>query len=148
MVSWGMSRVNTPTLTEAAKAELEARFRTDPNHTLRMRCQLILLKAEGGDSKQVAHIVKTCEMTVNNWVNRYKREGFAGLLTKAGRGRRALIQTIDDQLAALQAIKADRQRLQTAKAEWEAQQGKTVSRGAFRSFLKSVVDATNASASE
>jgi len=143
-----MSRVNTPTLSETAKTELEAYFRNDSNHTLRMRCQLILLKAEGRDSKQVAAIVKTCEMTVNNWVNRYKREGFAGLLTKPGRGRKALIQTPDDQLAALEAIKADRQRLQTAKAEWEAQQGKTVSRGAFRSFLKSVVDVTNVSANE
>lgn len=143
-----MNRVNTPTLAESAKLELEARFRADPNHTLRMRCQLILLKAEGRDSKEVAAIVKTCEMTVNNWVNRYKREGLAGLLTKPGRGRKALIYTSDDQQAALDAIKADRQRLQTAKAEWEIQQGKTVSRGAFRNFLKSVVDATNASASE
>lgn len=143
-----MSRVNTPTLSETAKTELEACFRTDSNHTLRMRCQLILLKAEGRDSKQVADIVKTCEMTVNNWVNRYKQQGFAGLLTKPGRGRKALIQTLNDQLAALEAIKADRQRLQTAKAEWEAQQGKTVSRGAFRSFLKSVVDVTNVSANE
>lgn len=143
-----MSRVNMPTLSETARTELEVQFRTDPNHTLRMRCQLILLKAEGRDSKEVAGIVKTCEMTVNNWVNRYKRDGFSGLLTKPGRGRKALIQTPDDQQAAIEAIKADRQRLQTAKAEWEAQQGKTVSRGAFRAFLKSVVDVTNASVSE
>lgn len=143
-----MSRVNTPQLTESAKAELQNRFRSDSNHTLRMRCQLILLKAEGRDSKEVAGIVKSCEMTVNNWVKRYKQEGIAGLVTKPGRGRRAIIQTPQDQQAALEAIKADRQRLQTAKAEWEAKQGKTVSRDTFRRFLKSIVDATNASASE
>lgn len=143
-----MSRINTPVLTESAKTELENRFRTDPSHTIRMRCQLVLLKAQGRTSIEVAHIVSTCEMTVNNWVNRYKREGLAGLLTKPGRGRKAIINTADQQQAALDAIKADRQRLQTAKANWEAQTGKTISRGAFRSFLKSVVVVTNASASE
>jgi transposase len=143
-----MSRVNTPTLTEAAKAELENRFRTDPSHTVRMRCQLILLKAQGRPSKEVALIVNTCEMTVNNWVNRYKSEGINGLLTKPGRGRKAIISTPDEQQAALTAIQADRQRLQSAKANWETQTGKTISRGAFRSFLKSVVAVTNASANE
>ena len=143
-----MSRVNTPELAESAKAELETRFRTDPNHTVRMRCQLVLLKAQGRSSKQVADIVSTCEMTVNNWVKRYKREGLAGLLTKPGRGPKAIISTADEQQAALDAIKADRQRLQTAKANWEAQTGKIISRGAFRSFLKSVVVVTSASASE
>jgi transposase len=143
-----MSRINTPQLTESAKVDLLNRFRSDPNHTLRMRCQLILLKAEGRDSKEVASIVKSCEMTVNNWVKRYKQEGIAGLMTKPGRGRRAIIRTPEDRQVALEAIKADRQRLQTAKAEWEAKQGKTVSRDTFRRFLKSMVDATNASASE
>ena len=143
-----MSRVNTPVLTESAKAELEARFRTDPNHAIRLRCQLVLLKAQGRPSKEVADIVNTCEMTVNNWVNRYKDEGLAGLLTKPGRGRKAIISTAEEQQTALEAIKADRQRLQTAKASWEAQTGKTISRGAFRSFLKSIVAVTSASASE
>lgn len=143
-----MSRVNTPVLTESAKAELEARFRNDPNHTVRLRCQLVLLKAQGRSSKEVATIVNTCEMTVNNWVSRYKSQGLGGLLTKPGRGRKAIISSAEEQQAALDAIKADRQRLQTAKANWESQTGKTISRGAFRSFLKSVVAVTNVSASE
>lgn len=134
-----MGRVNTPMLTESAKAKLEARFRTDPNHTVRLRCQLVLLKAQGRPYKEVADIVSSCEMTVNNWVNRHRDEGLPGLLTKPGRGRKAIISTAEEQQPALDAIKADRQRLQTAKANWESQTGKTISRGAFRSFLKSVV---------
>lgn len=143
-----MSRINTPFLSEDAKTELEKCFRDDSNHTLRMRCQLILLKAQGRDSKEVAAIINTCEMTVNNWVGRYKKEGLAGLMTKPGRGRRPVISTPEDRRVALEVIKADRQRLQLAKAEWEAKQGKRVSRDTFRRFLKSMVDATNASASE
>ena len=140
-----MGRVNTPVLNEKAKAELDKRFRTDKSHAVRSRCQLVLLKAEGRPSKEVANIVKMCEMSVNNWVNRYKAEGLEGLTTKPGRGRKPLILNEQDQKIALAEIKQNRQRLTTAKAEWEAQQGKTVSRDAFRAFLKSWVDVTNES---
>ena len=140
-----MGRVNTPKLDEKAKAELDKRFRTHTSHAVRTRCQLVLLKAEGRPSKEVADIVKMGEMTVNNWVNRSKAEGLAGLTTKPGRGRKPIISSEQDQEQALATIKENRQRLLTAKAEWEAQQGKSVSRDAFRAFLKSWVGATNAS---
>jgi transposase len=143
-----MGRVNTPLLDEAAKAELEKRFRTDKSHAVRLRCQLVLLNAQGRTSKQVAGIIKMCEMSVNNWLSRYKTEGIQGLVTKPGRGRKAVIFTEQDQQSALELIKANRQKLQIAKAEWEAQQGKAIGRDAFRRFLKAVAADTNVSASE
>lgn len=142
-----MGRINTPTLKESAKAELEKRFRTDPSHAVRTRCQVVLLKAEGRNSKEVAGIVKLCEMSVNNWLARYKTEGIAGLITKPGRGRKPIIRTEQDRQKAQELIKENRQRLQTAKTEWEAQQGKSISRDAFRRFLKVLTDDTNASVS-
>ena len=143
-----MGRVNTPTLTEAAKAQLEQRLRSAKSHAVRMRCQTVLLKAEGRPSKEVAGIVKMCEMSVNNWLNRYKTSGIGGLVTKPGRGRKKLIFSQQEQNNALNLIKANRQRLQAAKAEWEAQQGKSIGRDTFRRFLKAVVDDTNGFASE
>lgn len=143
-----MGRVNAPLLDEVAKAELDKRFRTDKSHAVRMRCQLVLLKAEGRKSKEVAGIVKMCEMSVNNWLSRYKTEGIQGLVTKPGRGRKAVIFSLQEQQNALDLIKANRQKLQTAKAEWETQQGKSIGRDAFRRFLKAVADDTNASVSE
>jgi transposase len=148
-----MGRVNTPLLDEKAKAELDKRFRSDQSHAVRRRCQLVLLKAEGRHSKEVAGIVKMCEMSVNNWLCRYKAEGIQGLLTKPGRGRKALIFTEQEQQSALDLIKANRQKLQTAKAQWENQQGKSIGRDAFRRFLKVVVgppmrDDTNGFASQ
>ncbi|MGM9508885.1 helix-turn-helix domain-containing protein [Larkinella sp. GY13] len=143
-----MGRVNTPLLDEKAKAELDKRFRTDKRHAVRMRCQLVLLKAEGRKSKEVASIVNMCEMSVNNWLNRYKTDGIAGLLTKPGRGRKAVIFSEQEQQNALALIKANRQKLQTAKAEWESQQGKSIGRDAFRRFLKAMVDDTNGFVSE
>lgn len=143
-----MGRVNAPLLDEVAKAELDKRFRSDKSHAVRMRCQLVLLKAEGRKSKEVASIVKMCEMSVNNWLSRYKTEGIQGLVTKPGRGRKALIFTPQEQQTALDLIKANRQKLQTAKAEWETQQGKSIGRDTFRRFLKAVADDTNAFGSE
>ncbi|GAB4041916.1 hypothetical protein GCM10028774_51810 [Spirosoma jeollabukense] len=113
-----------------------------------MRCQLVLLKAEGRPSKEVAGIVKMGEMSVNNWLNRYKAEGIEGLVTKPGRGRKTIIFSQAEQDSALELIKANRQRLLTAKAEWEACQGKPIGRDAFRRFLKGLVDDTNVFASE
>lgn len=143
-----MGRVNTPLLDEKAKMELEKRFRTDKSHAVRMRCQLILLKADGRKSKEVAGIVKMCEMSVNNWLSRYKTSGIEGLLTKPGRGRKAVIFSEQEQTSALELIKANRQKLQTAKAQWESQQGKSIGRDAFRRFLKAVVDDTSGFASD
>lgn len=143
-----MGRVNTPLLDERAKTELDKRFRTDKSHAVRNRCQLVLLKAEGRKSKEVAGIVKMCEMSVNNWLTRYKAEGIQGLATKPGRGRKALIFSEQEQQSALNLIKVNRQKLQAAKAEWETQQGKSIGRDAFRRFLKVVADDTNGFASE
>lgn len=143
-----MGRVNTPLLDEPAKAELDNRFRADKSHAVRNRCQLVLLKAEGRKSKEVAGIVKMCEMSVNNWLRRYHMEGVQGLVTKPGRGRKALIFSKQEQQSALDLIKTNRQKLQMAKAEWQLQQGKSIGRDAFRRFLKVVADDTNGFASE
>lgn len=135
-----MGRVNTPALTDEQRSELEKVLRTNKSHALRMRCQLVLLKADKRDSKEVGKIVNMCAMSVNNWLKRYNNDGVAGLLTKPGRGRKPKITKLDDQHAVLAAVKANRQRLQTAKAEWELQSGKSVSRDTFRRFLKSLAD--------
>lgn len=107
---------------------------------------MILLKAEGRDSKSVGAIVQMCDMTVNNWVNRFKTEGIEGLRTKAGRGRKPLLNKADDASGILEAVRANRQRVDMAKAEWEAAQGgRTVSRDVFRRFLKALAVDTSES---
>ena len=54
--------------------------------------------------------------------------------TKPGRGRKALLDLEVDKEFVLQAIKANRQRTQTAKAEWEQETNKSVSLSTFKSF--------------
>lgn len=139
-----MGRVNTPILEVGAKRELEVGLRLGKSHAFRTRCQVILLKAEGRKSKEVAGIVKMCEMSVNNWLQRYQREGITGLLTKPGRGRKPIIDRVQDEAEILKSVRSNRQRLQTAKAEWEATSGKRVSSSTLRRFLKALADDTNA----
>ena len=139
-----MGRKNTPILEVSARQELEKGFKTGATHAFRKRCQLVLLKAEGRSSRQVALIVKLCEISVNSWLKRYQTQGIDGLRTKPGRGPKAKLDKLTDQTAALAAIKANRQRMQTAKAEFEAASGKKISRQTFRRFLKGLADATNA----
>lgn len=143
-----MGRVNTPILTEDQRTELEKLLRTSQKYALRIRCQAILLKADRRTSKDVGAIVGLCNVSVNSWLKRYKEHGMEGLSTKPGRGRKAVLAKEEDQQAVLKAIKANRQRTQFAKAEWEAQRpvgSKAVSRDAFRSFLKDLVADINVS---
>lgn len=139
-----MGRVNTPILETKARQELESGLRTGKSHAFRTRCQIVLLKAEGRRSKEVAGIVKMCEMSINHWVGRYQAEGISGLMTKPGRGRKPIIDRVKDEAAILESVKANRQRLQTAKAEWEAASGKRVSSSTLRRFLKALADDTSA----
>ncbi len=135
-----MARVNTPLLSESAKQELEQGAKTGSTPCFRTRCEVILLKAMGLDSEQVAKFTTMTYVSVNSWTKRYKEEGIEGLKTKPGRGRKVLLSVEADKEAILQAVKANRQRIQTAKAEWEQGSTKRVSLSTFKTFLKALTD--------
>lgn len=138
-----MGRINTPLLSEEDKLALSEGYATGSSHAFRKRCQLILLKAQGRDSVDVASIVNMCEASVNSWVKRFNKEGITGLVTKEGRGRKPLLVKEKDSIAVLSAIKKHRQRIQTAKAEFEDNGGKVVSTKTFKRFLKVLAENTN-----
>lgn len=135
-----MGRVNRPILSALERKELEMGFKRGFSHCFRMRCQSILLKADGRKSEEVGSITGMCAISVNNWVGRYKSEGISGLQTKPGRGRKPLLSQVEDKEAILASIKANRQRMRTAKAQWEAESGKKVGDTTFKAFLKTLAD--------
>lgn len=135
-----MSRVNTPSLSESAKLALEQGARTGKTPCFRTRCEVILLKAIGFTSEEVAKFTAMTYVSVNAWTKRYKEEGIEGLKTKAGRGRKVILDVVVDKESVLQAIKANRQRIETAKAEWEQETNKSVSLSTFKAFLKVLTD--------
>ena len=135
-----MGRVNTPLLSESAKSAPESRARTGKTSSFRIRCEVLLLKAMDLTSEQVANLTSMTYVSVNAWTRRYKEEGIEGLKTKPGRGRKAVLEVEVDQESVLQTVKANRQRIQTAKAAWEQETNKTVSLSTFKSFLKALAD--------
>ena len=135
-----MGRVNTPILTTEQRQELEHGVKHGSKHCFRRRCQSVLLKAEGRNSKDVGAITGMRDVSVNSWVKRYNSEGISGLQTKPGRGRKAIISEVEDKPAILAAIKGNRQRMRTAKAEWELQSGKKVCDTTFKAFLKTLAE--------
>ena len=140
-----MGRVNTPLLSESDKVALTEGLRTGKAHCFRTRCQVILLKATGRGSKEVGEITAMDYQSVNGWVKRYKADGLAGLQTKPGRGRKPLLCPEVDQESVVAVVKEHRQRIQTAKAEWEQESEKSVSLSTFKSFLKVLAADINAS---
>jgi transposase len=135
-----MGRVNTPILSETAKLALEHDFKTSQVHSYRMRCQVILLKSTGRKSEEVGEITGMTYVSVNTWVKRYKDFGIEGLKTKPGRGRKAILNKETDKACILESVKAHRQRIQTAKAEWEEKSGKSISVSTLKLFLKTLTD--------
>jgi transposase len=130
-----MGRVNTPQLSERDRIELASGLKKGDSHCFRNRCHVILLKAEGRSSKDVGLITDMSHISVNHWVNRFKSEGISGLHNKPGQGRKPVLDSEDKQ-GLLEAIKSHRQRLQTAKAEWETSRGKSISDSTQSRFLK------------
>ena len=122
-----MPRVTVIELDAAAHLALQRGYEQGHSPAFGKRCQMILLKSAGRTSSEIGPIVGSCEMSVHNWVHRYQQEGLAGLHTRPGQGRQAILQECD--LEAVQAaVKEHRQRLSVAKAEWEQTLGKSFCR--------------------
>lgn len=126
-------------LTAEQKQALEQWVRSrDTAPVVRLRCQLILLKAQGRSAADIGSIVGMCKLSVHHWIERYRTEGIRGLLTKKGQGRKSLLDIEADAPAVLLSVKAHRQSVRAAQATYAASGGKQVSEDCFRAFLKSL----------
>ena len=117
-------------------------YREGGRHCYRIRCQIILLKLEGYKSKEIGKITACCEMSVNNWVKRFEILGLEGLETKAGRGRKAILNRQHLPIVA-QAVKQERQRLNQAQKIIEENIGRPMSKQTLTRFLKVVTAVTS-----
>ncbi|MCA1602669.1 MAG: helix-turn-helix domain-containing protein [Acidobacteria bacterium] len=140
-----MGRIKRVELDDEQHNALEAGYQDGTSHALRRRCQMILLTSQGRTSSEIAGMVGGCHVAVNHWVKRYQEEGIAGLRTRQGRGRKAILQ--ECALEAVQAaVQEHRQRLSVAKAELEQTLGKSFCRKTLADFVKQTVVVINASA--
>lgn len=139
-----MAKIKSVTLTPEQQAALEKASRHGKSHSFRQRCQMVLLKSQSRTSKDVAAQIGCCEVVVNTWMKRYQQHGMDGLKTRAGRGRKSILQAGADLAAVREAVQNSRQRISLAKAELEQELGKEFSSLTLRRFLKKTVAATSA----
>jgi len=134
-------------LSAEQQGALESGYRTNDSHCFRQRCKMVLLKGEGYRSTEIATILHTNEMSVNNWINRYVADGVEGLKTKPGRGRKSILQ--EEHLPIVRgAIEQERQRLSQAQQIIEDSIGRPMSRETLSRFLKVITAVTSASESD
>jgi len=137
-----MGKTKVIELTTAEREGLENGYRNGQTHSFRQRCLMVLLKSEERTSVEVVGILGSCEMTVNNWLQRYEKEGIKGLRTRPGRGRKAILQAVDLEQVKT-AVKQSRQKISVARAELEESLGKAFSHSSLKRFLKKMLAATN-----
>jgi len=132
-------------LSDVERAELKKGYREGKTHSYRRRCQMILLKSERRSSEEVATILECSEPVINTWLKRYEEAGMEGLKTKAGRGRKPILDKEEDLEAVKLAIKNNRKKISLAKAELEEALNKRFSKDTLKRYIKNLVDAINAS---
>jgi transposase len=142
-----MGKIKTVELTRTQRTALEKGYRSGHSHAFRLRCQMILLKSEQRTASDIADVLGCCEVVVNNWLKRYKAEGIDGLRTKPGRGRKPILDAEADLARVKEAVKANRQRIGLARAELEAELGKSFSGKTLERYIKNMVAAINESES-
>ena len=139
-----MAKIKSVALTPEQQAVIKKASRHGKSYGFRQRCLMVLLKSQSRTSKDVAQQVGCCEVVVNSWMKRYQEFGMDGLKTKAGRGRKSILQADTDLAAVRQAVQDNRQRISLAKAELQQELGKEFSQLTLRRFLKKTVAVTNA----
>ena len=120
------------------RAALENGYRNGATHSFRMRCLMVLGKADGLSNAAAGARGGQTYQRVMHWVKRFQSEGMAGLKNKSGNGRKRIISTKEDMEAVREAIRQHRQSVFKARAAWEEATGKKIKDGAFRNFLSSM----------
>jgi transposase len=138
-----MGKTKVIQLSDVQRLELQEGHRTGTSHAFRERCQIILLKSEKRTGSEIARFLGCHKMTVGEWVKRFEASGIAGLKTRPGRGRRAILQASTDLSRVRAAVQRSRQRIGLARTELEAELGKPFSVTTLKRFLKKTIAASN-----
>ena len=124
------------------KIQLEKGYKMSENHRFRQSCKMVLLKSEGYSSKEIAVILGTNNISVNNWLKSYERWGIQGLQTRSEQGRKPILT--EEHLSIVRAfVEQERHRLSQARKIIEENTGKKMSNETLTRFLKVITAVTN-----
>lgn len=128
-------------LTEKDKQQLIEGFRNGTSHRYRIRCQSILLSAEGYRIDQLATMFQVDRDTVSRWFDKWEAEGLAGLQDqpRSGRPAKLRIENAQHVKEVKKQVEKERQNLDKVRAELANSLQVEVSRKTLKRFLKSLV---------
>jgi len=130
-------RITEVKLTKKQRVELEYIEHFDPRPFMQKRSRIILDKADGMPSKNIAERQSCSEHKVNRWVRRYLEHGVDGLRNKPGQGAKSIMDSSDEEAVRL-AIEKDRLSVMKAKERWQQATGKEACRDTYRAFLSAL----------
>ena len=79
------------TLFDMEHQALELGLKKGDSHCFRTRCHVILLKADGRNSKDIGLITGMSNISINHWVSRFKSDDISGSHNRAGQGRKPVL---------------------------------------------------------
>ncbi|WP_285826880.1 helix-turn-helix domain-containing protein [Bacteroides acidifaciens] len=85
---------------------------------MQKRSRIILDKADGLPSKEIAKKLSCSKHKVIRWVKRYFEQGVDGLRNKPGQGAKPIMDSSDEEAVRL-AIEKDRLSVMKAKERWQ-----------------------------
>ena len=88
-------RITEVKLTKKQCVELEYIEHFDPKPFMRKRSRMVLYKADGLPSKEIAEKLSYSEHRINRWVRRYLEQGVDDLRNKPGHGARPMMDSSD-----------------------------------------------------
>lgn len=135
-------------LTEEEKRKLNSGFRTGCTHRFRIRCQSILLSAEGYRIGQLAKMFEVERDTISRWLNQWEQKGLSGLEDKprSGRPAKLRIDNAEHIEQVIRRVSQESQSLDKVRAQLADDLQVEVSRKTLKRFLKKLVTDGDASA--
>ena len=133
-------------VSESARQELEALYHHSKNRGLSRRAHMCLLKIQGRRNTDIAVIIGCHAVTVGTWLKRYEERGVEGLNIAAGRGRKPILDLVEDGDKVRELVQKERQRLSLVQEELQQHKGRDFAPATLRRFLKGLTQ--NGSASD
>lgn len=124
-------------------AQLKRGKKHGKSDAFRIRCQAILLSNKGYTTSEISKILSVSISSVFKWFSAWKKDGFEGLKTKAGQGRKALL-SVNNQKHVKAVEKAIEKSNETganllAEVDAELDLNEGLSMRMLRAFLKKTV---------
>ena len=132
--------MKTPTrfiasLTNVQRAELNEVMKSHPNARTRMRAHAILLSARGYAVDRIADIYEVDRDSVSTWLDRWERQGVAGLEEQPRHGRPPALSASEARRA-VEIVRREPRNVRQGLDQIEAQLGKRISRDTLKRVLK------------